>query len=124
MCLYGGVIKRTGTGEFPVIGLFAGVTPLPQPSDIHHSHVETSVRIHLIDEDLQKSNDGDIRLIADDGEWRGDIINRQRYDRVAACDYASRDSNRIGTSRRDLVRISRSVKRILPTQRNRSGVCE
>ena len=32
MCFYGGVINRTGTGELPVIGLFAGVTPLPQPA--------------------------------------------------------------------------------------------
>ena len=43
MCLYGGVIKRTGTGELPVIGLFAAGDAVAATSDIHHSHVETSV---------------------------------------------------------------------------------
>ena len=118
MCLYGGVIKRTGTGELPVIGLFAGVTPLPQPATFITVTSRLPFEFTSINEDLQKPNDGDIRLIADDGEWRGDIINRQRYDGVAGGDYASRYSNRIGTSRRDLVWVGRSVKGILPTQRD------
>lgn len=82
--------------------------------DIQDGHIEGTVWVYVVDEDLQKTHDGDGRLASHQSSRS--VKNRQGNNRIAAGNCGA-DAQRIGRAAEDSVRKDGEIQRILTTGR-------
>jgi hypothetical protein len=60
--------------------------------DVQHGHGQAAVCVDLVDEDLQKTYDGNICVVAGDDQGIGTVVDRKGHDGVTARDHTATDT--------------------------------